>query len=234
MRRLKAFPALARISNLPTILSNCLAGSALAGVSSFDFRVVVLMALMSCFYTAGMILNDVCDYPWDAIHKPNRPLVRGDARRDEALFLSISLMTVGLILAAAISAGTFFAGLVLCALIVLYDCWHKNNPVSPLLMGLCRAMVYVICVVAFSDIATAWARIGPAGLLCAYVAGLTALAKMARHNKNMEGAIGHLIVGISIVDAVVIALFNFQILFVILSLLAGVLTFVLQKYIKGT
>ena len=77
MRRLKAFPALARISNLPTILSNCLAGTALAGVSSFHFRVLVLMALMSCFYTAGMILNDVCDYRWDAAHKPHRPLVRG-------------------------------------------------------------------------------------------------------------------------------------------------------------
>lgn len=234
MRRLKAFLALARISNLPTILSNCLAGSALAGVSSLDFRVVVLMALMSCFYTAGMILNDVCDYRWDAVHKPHRPLIRGDARRDEAFFLSVSLMAMGLILAAGISTATFFAGLVLCVLIVIYDCRHKNNPFGPPLMGLCRAMVYVICMIAFSNVGTAMENILPAGLLCAYVTGLTALAKMGARDKNIEGAIGHLIAGISFVDALIIALFNFQPFLIILSLLAGALTFVLQKSIKGT
>ena len=36
-------------------------------------------------------------------------------------------------------------GRVLAAIIVLYDAWHKANPVGPRIMGLCRLLVYVDC-----------------------------------------------------------------------------------------
>jgi hypothetical protein len=62
------------------------------------------------------------------------------------------------------------------ALIVLYDAWHKGNPLSPVLMGACRALVYFIAAFAVAggvavEVATA------AGVLLLYVVGLTQVAK---------------------------------------------------------
>ena len=39
--------------------------------------------------------------------------------------------------------GPVFGGLGLGAAIVLYNRRHKGNPLSPVLMGLCRVLVYV-------------------------------------------------------------------------------------------
>ena len=33
--------------------------------------------------------------------------------------------------------------LALVAAILIYDAWHKGNPLAPFVMGLCRALVYV-------------------------------------------------------------------------------------------
>jgi 4-hydroxybenzoate polyprenyltransferase len=34
--------------------------------------------------------------------------------------------------------------------IVLYDSHHKNNPLSPVLMGMCRMLVYITSALAIS------------------------------------------------------------------------------------
>src|SRR6478672_3241204 len=69
--------ALARISNCPTIVSNTLAGAALVG-GPFPLGITCLAALaMGMFYTAGMYLNDVLDYPLDCRERPERPLPAG-------------------------------------------------------------------------------------------------------------------------------------------------------------
>jgi 4-hydroxybenzoate polyprenyltransferase len=68
------------------------------------------------------------------------------------------------------------AGLVLIALIVLNDAWHKGNPLSPVLMGACRAMVYVVAGLAIADAVNAelW---GAAAVMLIYLVGLTQVAK---------------------------------------------------------
>jgi 4-hydroxybenzoate polyprenyltransferase len=76
----------------------------------------------------------------------------------------------------AVGPAAFASGLVLIALIAIYDRWHKNNPLSPLVMAGCRLMVYVTAFVAFT-----WppspALVVAGGLLVAYLVGLTAIAK---------------------------------------------------------
>jgi 4-hydroxybenzoate polyprenyltransferase len=64
----------------------------------------------------------------------------------------------------------------LAALIVLYDAKHKQNPVSPLIMGLCRAAVYVTAALAVSRELSPGVLVG-AGVLVAYLIGLTYIAR---------------------------------------------------------
>ena len=70
----------------------------------------------------------------------------------------------------------FRSGLVLIAVIVVYDFWHKTNPLSPLLMAAARALVYITAGLAScrdaDEPALLWA-----GILFAYIVGLTAIAK---------------------------------------------------------
>lgn len=173
---LAGYLALARISNSPTVVSNVLAGAALAGVTRPDATVALLAVAMVLFYTAGMVLNDVCDYEYDCRRRPTRPLPAGVVSRSAAAALVVALFALGGGLLWLAGPGAFLSGLVLIGLIVLYDVWHKTNPLSPLVMAGCRLLVYVTAFAAF-----AWPPGGglllAGGLLLLYLVGLTAIAK---------------------------------------------------------
>jgi 4-hydroxybenzoate polyprenyltransferase len=138
--------------------------------------VALLSAALVLFYTAGMVLNDVCDFAWDLRHRPDRPLAMGVVSRPSAAAAVVVLFGLGTALLWAVGPVAFASGLVLIALIAVYDRWHKDNPLSPLIMAGCRLMVYVTAFVAF-----AWppnpALVVAGGLLVAYLVGLTAIAK---------------------------------------------------------
>jgi 4-hydroxybenzoate polyprenyltransferase len=68
------------------------------------------------------------------------------------------------------------AGIGLAAAIVFYDWYHKANPLSPLVMGLCRVLVYVTTGLCFVIPLPADLLIG-AALLLSYLIGLTYVAK---------------------------------------------------------
>jgi 4-hydroxybenzoate polyprenyltransferase len=67
-------------------------------------------------------------------------------------------------------------GLGLGAAIVLYNRRHKDNPLSPVLMGICRVLVYVTAGLAFVPDLPPLLWIGALLLLC-YLIGLTYVAK---------------------------------------------------------
>src|SRR5437763_11809410 len=69
--------ALARISNSPTVVSNTLAGAALAGARQIDGKQALVAIAMILFYSAGMYLNDLFDYAVDRRERPKRPLPAG-------------------------------------------------------------------------------------------------------------------------------------------------------------
>lgn len=65
---------LGRVSNLPTVWSNVLAGAALAGAAGVSPpALVALMIAISLFYVGGMWLNDAFDAEIDARERPERP-----------------------------------------------------------------------------------------------------------------------------------------------------------------
>jgi len=173
---LKGHLALARLSNSPTVVSNVVTGAALAGMTTLHGSLGWLAGAMLCFYTAGMYLNDVCDEAVDARERPDRPLPSGLISRRTALTVVIGLFIVGCGLLAVVGGTALASGLVLVGLIIVYDRWHKTNPVSPLLMALTRVMVYVTAFLGFSAQVTA-PLAAASGCMLLYVIGLTSIAK---------------------------------------------------------
>jgi len=176
MSSAEAWLRLARISNTPTVVSNSVAGAVLASAAAEAGTVAVVAIAMSLFYTAGMILNDLFDYEIDLRERPERPLPSGAVSRPAALSAVIGLFAAGEALLLLEGTKPFVAGLGLVGLIVLYDAWHKGNPLSPVLMGACRALVYFVAALAVAgevqvEVATA------AAVLLLYIVGLTQVAK---------------------------------------------------------
>jgi UbiA prenyltransferase family len=167
---------LARVSNTPTVVSNSVAGAVLASTTAEPGAVAVVAGSMALFYTAGMILNDLLDYEVDVRERPERPLPSGAVSRPAALTAVIALFAAGEALLLLEGTEPFLAGLGLITLIVLYDAWHKGNPLSPVLMGACRALVYFVAALAVTgDVPTEVAT--AAAVLLIYIVGLTQVAK---------------------------------------------------------
>jgi 4-hydroxybenzoate polyprenyltransferase len=171
-----AWLQLARVSNTPTVVSNAVAGAVLASVEADVATVVLVAVAMALFYTAGMILNDLFDEEVDRVQRPERPIPSGAVSRPAALVAATGLFVVGLALLLVAGLAPFLAGLGLVGLIVLYDAWHKANPLSPVLMGGCRALVYVVAALAVAELVEleVWTA---AAVLLLYIVGLTQVAK---------------------------------------------------------
>jgi hypothetical protein len=172
----RAWLELARISNTPTTVSNTVAGAVLADAAAPAGPVVVVAVAIALFYTAGMILNDVVDLEVDRRVRPERPLPSGRVSLPAAMTAVVFLFVAGELLLLLEGWEPALAGLGLIGLIVLYDAWHKGNPLSPVLMGACRASVYVVAGLAVTATLNAelW---GAAAVLLVYLVGLTQVAK---------------------------------------------------------
>lgn len=175
---------LGRVSNLPTVWSNVAAGIVLAGGTVWDARTPLLLAALSLAYVGGMYLNDAFDAEIDARERPHRPIPSGRARRGTVFGAGYALLAGSIALLAAAGyvpadgtgAWPALAGIALAGAIVLYDWRHKRNPIGPVLMGLCRALVYVVAGLSFAAELPGPLLLG-AALLLSHVVGLTYLAK---------------------------------------------------------
>ncbi|AEM42618.1 hypothetical protein KVC_0294 [Ketogulonicigenium vulgare] len=87
---------LGRVSNLPTVMTNALAGVALSGASAGGGQIALLIAAAALAYIAGMFLNDAFDAPYDALHQPYRPIPAGLALRPEVFGWGFALLAGGL------------------------------------------------------------------------------------------------------------------------------------------
>lgn len=170
---------LGRVSNLPTVWTNALAGWVLAGGTLARPLLWVIVA-MSLFYVAGMFLNDAFDWRFDATTRPTRPIPSGDVSLGTVYTVGFLFLAMGFVLLAVsgseVSWRPAVAGVVLGAAIVYYDIRHKRDPLSPFWMGLCRALVYVGAgLVAVTDPHTR--LYAAAGVSLCYLVGLTYIAK---------------------------------------------------------
>ncbi len=175
---------LGRVSNLPTVWTNGLTGLVLGGGTLLDQRTLPLLIALSLFYVAGMYLNDAFDVEIDRKERPERPIPSGAIDLRTVFAASFVMFMVGLCLLAWVgfvaANGTggwpSLAGVVLITSIAVYDWHHKGNQFSPLIMGVCRMMVYVTAGLCFLVPPPAWLLLA-AVLLFSYLIGLTYIAK---------------------------------------------------------
>ena len=143
---------LGRVSNLPTVWTNALAGAVLAGAAELGPQFAVMLLGFSLFYTGGMFLNDAFDAKFDAQQRPERPIPSGEISASTVFRLGFGQMAAAVLLLAWVGfgfaprTGTWpaLAGLALASTITLYDWNHKKNRLSPVVMGLCRVLVVVV------------------------------------------------------------------------------------------
>src|SRR4051812_45862771 len=167
---------LGRVSNLPTVWTNALTSTVVAGGHWLDWRLGVMLASMTLFYLGGMYLNDYFDRAIDARERPQRPIPAGDISATAVAALGFGMLGLGVVLMAATGAAAALAGALLAGTIVTYDAFHKGNPVAPVIMGLCRALLY--CGAAAAATGSVPPAVVTAALaVLAYVAGLTYAAR---------------------------------------------------------
>jgi len=176
---------LGRVSNLPTVITNVLAGCML---SSTEFSLPVyggLCAAMTLAYVGGMYLNDAFDREYDARFRPERPIPSGEVSARRVFALGFGMLGAGVLCVALIAVrgagGSALAAassmLALAGTIVFYDLYHKQNRFSPVVMGACRVLVYLTAGLTVAS----WPPSGPLGWGCAallgYLIGLSYAAK---------------------------------------------------------
>jgi hypothetical protein len=166
---------LGRISNLPTVWTNVLAASVLAGADPFGAPVGWALAAMTLFYVGGMYLNDAFDRDIDARERPNRPIPSGRISARTVFGLGFGMLALAALVMAAHGAAAALTAAALAGAIVAYDLRHKGNPWSPMMMGLCRLLVYVGAATMVGEV-TGAVLVGAIALF-AHVVGLTYTAK---------------------------------------------------------
>ncbi len=229
----RAYLLLSRISNLPTVWTNVVGGLVITGGAVPWASAPRLIAAVSLLYTGGMFLNDAFDRDFDAAHLPERPLPAGDVTVRAALTTGFLLLAAGLMVIATLPRPTapLLSGGVLAGAIVLYDARHKRNPLGPLLMGLCRGLVYVVAGTAVMGALTAPTLVA-AGLLAGYVVALTWIAK--RLGPRAGIAVPILVAGICLFDATVIAAGGGGVPLMLAAVAGFALTLFLQRYVPGS
>jgi len=175
---------LGRVSNLPTVWTNVFTGVALAGSSEADARLCLLLVSLSLFYISGMFLNDAFDREFDARMRPERPIPSGQVSAAQVFGFGFGMLAIGLVLLGYAGFGfepftrwrPVAAGIALAIAVGFYNWHHKDNPLSPVVMGVCRMLVYLAAAFAVASVAPATVYVAAIVLLC-YLIGLTYTAK---------------------------------------------------------
>jgi hypothetical protein len=172
---LRTLLVLGRVSNLPTVWSNCLAAWLLNG-GVFGPNFFLLNAGATLLYTGGMFLNDAFDVEFDRQHRRERPIPSGKISVGAVWLFGAGFLSFGWLLVLPLGLLAAIAAVLLVAAIVAYDAIHKRTSFAPLLMAACRFLLYFVAAAAtLSRVSDAVLWHGLA--LAAYVTGLSYLAR---------------------------------------------------------
>ena len=175
LRKGRGLLVLGRVSNLPTVWSNCLAAFILSeGDSRGDLAFLMLGA--SLFYLGGMYLNDAFDAGFDRQFRKERPIPSGTIREKTVWILGGLQLALGFVCFSIAGRVPYSLSILLGASILVYNAAHKAISWSPVLMALCRFVLFL-------SIASVW-QAGIAGIvlwsaiaLSCYIVGLSCVAR---------------------------------------------------------
>jgi 4-hydroxybenzoate polyprenyltransferase len=172
---LRTLLVLGRVSNLPTVWSNCLAGWWLGGGETYGHLLLLLLGV-SLLYTGGMFLNDAFDEEFDRLRRPERPIPSGKISAAKVWAWGLGQLGAGILVLLGCGWVAAASAVLLAMFIVLYDFTHKFFMASPWLMGACRFWVYIIAGAAGAGGLNGFAIFGGAALAF-YVVGLSYAAR---------------------------------------------------------
>src|SRR4051812_22526734 len=122
---------LGRVSNLPTVWTNVIAATALAGGDPLSPRAALAVLAMTLFYLGGMYLNDGFDRGIDARERPTRPIPAGAIAASTVFAIGFGLLGAGLVLIGLCGSPALVAGGLVCGVVVFFHLPHKSNTPCP-------------------------------------------------------------------------------------------------------
>jgi 4-hydroxybenzoate polyprenyltransferase len=175
IRNAKAYLELIRIPGVFTAHADIVAGAFIAGAGVRQLPdLIVLLIASSCFFSAGMALNDYFDCDIDRLERPSRPIPSGRVAEGAALFLGMALLATGIISCYFVSGISFTIALLLTLAIVSYDGRLKNVAwAGPVNMGFCR---YLNLLLGMSILPLNYSIMLIPLLLWLYIFGITVLS----------------------------------------------------------
>jgi heme O synthase-like polyprenyltransferase len=185
LQQLRTLFVLGRVSNLPTVWSNCLAGWWLSGGGNF-WKLPFLLLGASALYTGGMFLNDAFDADFDRQRRASRPIPSGKITLETVWRFGWAWLALGILCLLFLGKMAGALAIVLMICILIYNVAHKFITASPWLMGLCRFWVYVIAGTAGANHLNGksiWCGLA----LAFYIVGLSYVAR----RESFRGAIPH-------------------------------------------
>jgi 4-hydroxybenzoate polyprenyltransferase len=216
--QLRTLLILGRVSNLPTIWSNCLAGWWLGGGGNF-WKLPFLFLGVSLLYTGGTFLNDAFDADFDRQRRSERPIPTGKISVDLVWRCGFGQLVAGIFLVLFCGQLAAGAAFFLAVCILLYNFSHKFFTASPWLMGACRFWVYIIAGAAGVNGLNGWPIFCGLALAC-YVVGLSYVAR----RESFRTAIPHwplLLLAAPIILAMLMNAGGYRLAAVWVSLLLG-------------
>ncbi len=132
-----------------------------------------------------MFLNDAFDIEFDRQHRPERPIVSGLASARAVWLSGFTWLVGGWTLLACLGQTSGLFAVLLVALILIYDAFHKRTALAPILMASCRFVLYLVAASATAGALTrnlVWHGL----VLGAYILGLSLVAR-AEAQKPPQG-----------------------------------------------
>lgn len=183
MPPLRTLLILGRVSNLPTVWSNCLAAWLVADGGPW-WRFLVMTFGATLLYIGGMFLNDAFDEDFDRLHRRNRPIPNGEIKASTVWSLGFGMMAIGYLSVSFLGSDTALLGAFLVVAILLYNWLHKMVAASPVLMAACRFFLFLMAASATRFGINGLALWGAFVLAC-YIVGLSYVAR----RESLPGAL---------------------------------------------
>ncbi len=171
---LYALLTLGRVSLLPTVWSNCLAGWVLAGGHGTG-RLAGVCPVATMLFLGAAFLNDAFDAEFDRERRPARPIPSGRINRRQVWQIGSALLVLGVVGAGALGSSALLLALMAAGAAVIYHATHRRTPLAALLPGICRFLLYLLAADAAGSIHghAIWCGLA----LGAYAAGVSYLAR---------------------------------------------------------
>ena len=200
MSLLQNLLTLGRISNLPTVWTNCTAAWAVNAFASpvfremptvqqnFEFHWGQLSWLLigaSLLYMGGCTLNDAFDQEFDKLNNPKRPIPSGSISVAGVWSAGIIEIGGGALILFKLAGVAWIWLTALTVVIVAYDVLHKRWSGSVWLMGSCRFFLWLTAATAgkadLAPLTLAWSVV-----VALYVVGISLFARGESTGENHE------------------------------------------------